>query len=121
MSAALGHAAQLAQAELALMSEELKVSVRSLAIAGGLLGGALLVAGAALNFLGAAAVAGLVQGGMDLWLAALIVGVVFLVLCVIAVLWAVAKVKVAGKAPRRSFRSIGQDFRTAMEAATHDI
>lgn len=120
ISAVMSQGADLAGAEARLLAAGLRLSARRVAVAAAAGIAALLAAGAGLNFLGASAAAALVAADMAPWAAALVVGIVLLVLAGGAAALAVASVRRAGDGPKQSIRSIRQDLRTVMEAMRHE-
>jgi Putative Actinobacterial Holin-X, holin superfamily III len=103
-------AIDLAKGELRLLKSELKASVRSAVTGAVSLGIALVAGGAAINFLGLAAVGGLIAAGLPLWGAALIVGGVLLLTLVVALLVGIKAFKSVDPIPHQTLRNLQRDF-----------
>ncbi len=102
---------QLAKAELTQSATEAARGIGML-VAGG------AVAYAGLLFLLLAVVFGLIEAGLDAWLAALIVGLVVVAISAILVLRAREALKPANLAPRRTVETLKEDQEWAKEQIT---
>jgi hypothetical protein len=106
----------MAQDESALLRSELRDTGKSYAsaAAAGVL--ALIMAGALVNFLGLAAVAGLLAVDVPLWAAALICAAAIALIAVGAVAYAVSAVRDADPVPRRTINNLRRDFQAMRDA-----
>ena len=102
---------QLAKAELTQSATEAARGIGML-VAGG------VVAYAGLLFLLLAIMFGLIEAGLDAWLAALIVGLVVVVIGAVLVLRARESLKPANLAPRRTVETLKEDQEWAKEQIT---
>ena len=102
---------QLAKAELTQSATEAARGIGML-VAGG------AVAYAGLLFLLLAVVFGLIEAGVDAWLAALIVGLVVVAISAVLVLRARESLKPANLAPRRTVETLKEDQEWAKEQIT---
>lgn len=106
----------LAQDESALLRSELRASAKSVGVAAGAFGVCLLSAGAMLNFLGLAAVGGLVAVDLPLWGAALIVAGALAVIMIAAVLTGLRALRSADPVPHKTIGNVRRDFSMMREA-----
>lgn len=106
----LNTALGLAKGEMQLLKTEMKASLRSLLTGAVGLGIALLAGGAAINFIGLAAVGGLLEADLPLWAAALIVAGALLAIVVVAVLIGINAIKSASAVPHQTLNNLRRDF-----------
>lgn len=109
------HVSGLFRKEIDLAKAELSESVNRAGVAIGLIVGAVVVLLVALNVLSAAIVAGLTEAGIEAGWAALIVGVVYLVIAAIMVRKGTNDLKAANLAPTRTAESVRRDAQALKE------
>jgi cytochrome c biogenesis protein CcdA len=112
----LGSLGAMAQDESALLQSELRESARSYVAGAAALVVALIAAGAMVNFLGLAAVAGLLAAEVPLWAAALICAAGLALIMVGAALLGLASIRDADPVPRRTISNIRRDFQAMRDA-----
>lgn len=105
----------LLRGEIDLARAEMEENIKRAAVAVGLLAGAAVVGFTALHVLAAALVAAIAEMGLAGGWAALIVGVIFLIIAVIFAQIARRDFKTVSFAPRRSIRSVRRDATTVKE------
>jgi len=116
LRAVLGGITAMVQDESALLRSELRdtgKSYASAAVAGVI---ALIMAGALVNFLGLAAVAGLLAMEVPLWAAALICAAALALIAVGAVVFTMSAVRDADPLPRRTINNLQRDFQAMRDA-----
>jgi hypothetical protein len=116
LRAVLDGIAGMAQDESALLRSELKDTGKSYAAAAAAGVLALIMAGALVNFLGLAALAGLLAMEVPLWAAALICAAALALIALGAVAFAVSAARDADPVPRRTINNLRRDFRAMRDA-----
>ena len=120
LRAVLSGVTGMMQDESALLRSELRdtgKSYASAAVAGVI---ALVMVGALVNFLGLAAVAGLLAVDVPLWAAALICAAALALVAVGAVVFAISAVRDADPLPRRTLSNLQRDFQAMRDALRQD-
>ena len=112
---ALAHVSGLVRKEVDLVRAELSESASQAATAAGLIAGGIVFVLVALNVLTAAIVAGLTELGIEGGWAALIVGVVYLVIAAIMVRMGTTRLKATSLAPTRTAESVRRDAQLVKE------
>jgi peptidoglycan/LPS O-acetylase OafA/YrhL len=102
--------------ESALLKAELRETGRSYATAAVASVVAVIAVGAFVNFLGLAAVAGLLAADLPLWAAALICAGALVLIAAGAAIYALGAVRSADPVPRRTIDNIRRDFRAMSDA-----
>lgn len=119
LSDALSQVTRLVRGEVQLAKAEVAQNLRAAALGVGLLVGAVILAFVALNVLAGALVAALAEvGDMGAGWAALIVGVVILVLAVVLALRGASSLKPENLAPSRTVRNVQADAQMIKETTT---
>ena len=116
LRAVLAGMTAMAQDESALLRSELRDTAKSYASAAVAGVVALIMAGALVNFLGLAAVAGLLAVDVPLWAAALICAAAIALIAVGAVAFAVSAIRDADPVPRRTINNLRRDFQAMRDA-----
>ncbi|MBM9593147.1 phage holin family protein [Roseitranquillus sediminis] len=115
LSDAMAHVSGLVRKEIDLVRAELSENAHRAGVAIGLIVGAVVLLLTALNVLSAALVSGLAELGIDAGWAALIVGLVYLVVAVIMVKKGTNDLKSTSLAPTRSARNVQKDAHAVKE------
>jgi hypothetical protein len=106
----------LAQDESELLRSEVRDTAKSYVTAAAAFVAALVAVGALVNFLGLAAVAGLLEIDVPLWAAALICAAGLALIGVGAVAFGLAAIRNADPVPRRTISNIRRDFQAMRDA-----
>ena len=114
-SDALTHTTGLIRKEVDLVRAELSENVSQAAAAVGMVVGGVVFVLVALNVLSAALVAGITELGLEAGWAALIVGVVYLVIAIILVRAGTSRLKAVNLAPTRTAESVRRDAKAMKE------
>jgi cytochrome c biogenesis protein CcdA len=112
----LGSLRAMAQDESVLLWSELRESAKSYVAGAAALLVGLIAAGAMVNFLGLAALAGLLAAEVPLWAAALICAAGLALIMIGAALLGLASIRDADPVPRRTISNIRRDFHAIREA-----
>ena len=123
LSEVLAHVSGLVRGEMDLARAEMQEKVTKIAVAIGLLVGALILVLSALNVLSAALVAWIAELGLEVGWASLIVGGALALIGVIMVTSGKKKLEPASLAPTRSARNVRRDaeaVRDATDSRRHD-
>jgi uncharacterized membrane protein YqjE len=115
LSDAASHMSGLVRKEVDLARAEVSENVTRAAVAIGLIAGALIFVLTALHVLSAALVAGIAELGIDAGWAALIVGVIYLIIAVIMVRKGTNDLKASSLAPTRTAENVRRDAATVRE------
>lgn len=119
LSDAINQLTRLVRGEVALAKAEVGQNLRAAALGVGLLVGAVVLALVALNVL-AVALVGLIAIWVGPGWAALIVGVLILVVAAILAMRGLASLKPENLAPTRTVRNVQADAQTIKETVTND-
>jgi hypothetical protein len=114
-SDAVSQVTGLVRKEVDLARAEISESAAQAAVAIGLIAGGVVFVLVALNVLSAALVAGLAEMGVEAGWAALIVGIVYLVIAIILVRKGTTDLKAASLAPKRTAESVRRDAQALKE------
>lgn len=114
-SEALAQVSGLFRKEIDLVKAEISENVSRAALAVGLIAGGLVFILVALNILSAALVAGLTELGIQPGWAAMIVGVVYLLIAIILVRKGTTELKAVSLAPMRAADSVRRDAQALKE------